>query len=96
MVTKRKATKPQNAAAVKKIVERGGKVSEESEPSDDTEIRFTLRMSQGMVNMVDQERKKYVGSISRNQWILEAIAEYKCGRALKYQRNDTKKAPRSK
>lgn len=38
-------------------------------------IRFTLRIPKEMINGVDTHRKKRVGNVSRNNWILEAIAE---------------------
>lgn len=38
-------------------------------------IRFTLRIPKEMVNEIDTHRKKRIGNVSRNNWILEAIAE---------------------
>ena len=38
-------------------------------------IRFTLRIPKEMVNEIDTHRKKRIGNVSRNNWILEAISE---------------------
>lgn len=40
------------------------------------EIRFTLRIPQKLINKIDKNRKKRVGNVSRNQWILDAITVY--------------------
>ncbi len=62
---------------VEKFISGGGKTTEESRNGDESReefSRFTVRMPPGLVKMIDDNRKLNVGNISRNTWILEAIA----------------------
>lgn len=60
---------------VEEFINSGGKsASEKDEASNKTEVRFTLRIPKEMVKEVDAQRKNRIGNISRNNWILEAIA----------------------
>ena len=74
----KKATK-ETEALVEKFIGGGGKTTEEArtnaEISEDDLIRFTLRMPKPLVRMIDGHRKTKVGNISRNTWVLEAIAK---------------------
>ena len=73
MAVKKKAIK---VTSLDDIIERGGKTAEESfdkiEKND--ELRFTLRISKDLIKKIDEKRKSRIGNISRNQWIIEAIA----------------------
>lgn len=79
MTVKRKAIKSKPTQYnIEEIINRGGKTTEDSrgdQKQEELEIRFTLRIPQKMINEIDKERDSRVGNISRNQWILEAIAE---------------------
>jgi len=59
------------------IINKGGKTTAdvEHQPKTDEEIRFTLRIPQKMIEKIDKDRSIRVGNVSRNQWILEAVAE---------------------
>ena len=56
-----------------KVIDRNeeGVIGEITEPM----IRFTLRLPIELADRLDEMRSSRVGSVSRNQWILEAIAE---------------------
>lgn len=43
------------------------------EPKE-SDHRLTLRMPLWLLKKIDKERKKRIGSVSRNLWILEFIA----------------------
>jgi hypothetical protein len=86
MVTKAKVSRNVNPRiaistvdeeAVNEVINRGGKTTGENAvaPEVDSETRFTLRIPQKLIDLIDQHRMKRVGNISRNQWIVEAIAE---------------------
>jgi len=60
------------------IINRGGKTTADSkvvQNEEENEIRFTLRIPHKMIGSIDKDRKSRVGTVSRNQWILEAVAE---------------------
>lgn len=61
------------------FISGGGKTTEESTSSttkeDDQLSRFTVRMPPQFVKLIDQKRSENIGNISRNTWILEAIAQ---------------------
>lgn len=79
MTVKRKATKPLKASQmdIDDIINKGGRTTTEAKaPQPDEELRFTLRIPQKLINEIDKERKLRVGNVSRNQWILEAVAEH--------------------
>lgn len=66
----------ENEEMMMRVIDRGGKTSSESvkmQESNDREVRFTLRIAQELIQKIDERRKKKIGNISRNQWILEAI-----------------------
>jgi len=80
MTVKRKAAKPvkHQQLDIDDIINKGGKTTEDSKAShrqEEAEVRFTLRIPQKLINMVDKHRTQRVGNVSRNQWILEAISE---------------------
>ena len=63
------------------LIERGGAVAKEEPTQSSTtdvparEFRFTLRGPASLLQEIDQAKKSRIGSVSRNQWILEAIEE---------------------
>lgn len=64
------------------FIMRGGKTTEESkdtshieETVDENITRFTIRIPEETVKKIDKKRKKSIGNISRNTWILEAISQ---------------------
>jgi predicted HicB family RNase H-like nuclease len=82
MAVKKKATKELSVKYdIEDIINRGGKTTLESMPIEieeeqiDVETRFTLRIPQSLIDRIDHDRKSRVGSVSRNQWIIEAIAK---------------------
>jgi hypothetical protein len=79
MTVKKKAIKPKYIQAdVDDVINRGGKVSTDSKQTteeSDEEIRFTLRISHKLIKKIDKDRQTRIGNVSRNQWILEAVAE---------------------
>ena len=89
-LTKKDSPKKKEEDALSQaFIMRGGKTTEESkvlcddeEVGADKETRFTIRIPDEMVEEIDANRKKSAGKISRNTWILEAIA-----RRLETQKN---------
>jgi hypothetical protein len=75
MAVKRKASRTEKPRSqdIESIINRGGKTTVESNAISDDEIRFTLRIPSKMTAKIDKDRKNMIGSVSRNQWILEAI-----------------------
>lgn len=75
MAVKRKATRAEKPKShdIDAIIGRGGKTSSESAVTNDDEIKFTLRIPAKMTAKIDKDRKNMIGTVSRNQWILEAI-----------------------
>ena len=75
MVVKRKTSRVEKPKShdIESIINRGGKTSSESAVSSDDEIKFTLRIPAKMTAKIDKDRKNMIGTVSRNQWILEAI-----------------------
>lgn len=57
---------------VKKFIAKGGILAESFDENVD-DHRLTLRIPQWLMQKVDEKRKKRVGKISRNLWILEVI-----------------------
>jgi hypothetical protein len=57
------------------VINKGGKTATDSEILPDDDVRFTLRVPKKFIEKIDLKRKARVGSVSRNQWILETIAE---------------------
>lgn len=78
MTVKKKSTKPIEDKHADAIINKGGKTTAESETKvsdlSGSETRFTLRIPNAMVHKIDKSRKAMVGTVSRNQWILEAIS----------------------
>lgn len=87
MVIKRKGVKASPAIVqidiedkIREVVERGGKTTADmaSKPHQEEaqkEFRFTLRGPEKLLQDIDRAKKHLVGNVSRNQWIIEAIAE---------------------
>jgi len=78
MTVRAKATNPTYVQMdAEEVISRGGKTVAESTAVQDEadELRFTLRIPNKYISQIDQDRQGRVGNVSRNQWILEAIAE---------------------
>lgn len=79
MTVKKKAPKSQPSVQynIDDIINRGGKTTADSTPkiNEEDEIRFTLRIPEKIIKKLDADRESRIGNVSRNQWILEAIAE---------------------
>jgi hypothetical protein len=80
MTVKKKSTQQKNIQDnIEDVINRGGKVSTDSKhqvkEEVEEEVRFTLRIPQKLINKIDKDRESRIGNVSRNQWILEAVAE---------------------
>jgi hypothetical protein len=79
MTVKKKASKAPKFVqhSIDVIINKGGKTTADivNLPPTDEEIRFTLRIPDKLIKKIDSDREGRVGNVSRNQWILEAIAE---------------------
>ena len=58
---------------IKKFIASGGSLAVDQEVSQEGDHRLTLRIPKSLMNKIDVKRKKRVGKISRNLWILETI-----------------------
>lgn len=75
--TLKKKPKKDEEILAEKFIGGGGKTSAESDRELDREeemSKFTIRIPRETVEMIDEHRKKRVGNVSRNTWILEAIS----------------------
>ena len=72
MAEKSVLRRPQDIDAV---INRGGTSSASQEENQERERIFNLRVPESLVAKVDGLRKRRAGKISRNTWILEAIAD---------------------
>ena len=72
MAEKSVLRRPQDIDAV---INRGGTSSGSQEENQEKERIFNLRVPESLVRQVDALRKRRTGKISRNTWILEAIAD---------------------
>lgn len=70
---KTKAKAQRVESKIKKFIAKGGALAldELEESSDDH--RLTLRIPKTLMSKVDAQRKKRIGKISRNLWILEVL-----------------------
>jgi hypothetical protein len=78
MTIKKKASKkPHIQYDIDDIINRGGQTAIDSrqKSQQEIEIRFTLRIPEKLIKKIDSDRCERVGNVSRNQWILEAIAK---------------------
>jgi predicted HicB family RNase H-like nuclease len=50
-------------------------VAEHQAERADSEIKFTLRLAKAVMDQIDTAIRTRPGKVSRNQWIVEAIAE---------------------
>lgn len=79
MAVKKKATKPfsPHQYNIDDVINKGGKTTADITPEqqEESETRFTLRVPQKLLEKIDKDRRSRIGSVSRNQWILEAISE---------------------
>jgi|688.fasta_scaffold1328304_1 hypothetical protein len=72
----RKSSKVKNSrfeSKINKFISKGGTLATEGFDDLDGDHRLTLRIPKALMNKVDAQRKKRVGKISRNLWILEII-----------------------
>ena len=72
MAEKSVLRRPQDIDAV---INRGGSSATSQEDNQEKERVFNLRVPESLVAKVDALRKRRTGKISRNTWILEAIAD---------------------
>ena len=73
--TERSVTDEQEIEA---LISRGGMpgpIAEHQPEQVDIEIKFTLRLTKAVMNQIDADIRTRPGKVSRNQWIVEAIAE---------------------
>lgn len=80
MAVKKKAEKSKHVQySIDDIINRGGQVSTDtnrkSKQEIESDVRFTLRIPAQLIEKIDDDRSARVGSVSRNQWVLEAIYE---------------------
>lgn len=68
----KKETAPKKEDKVKKFIAKGGTLAE-SFDQNTGDHRLTLRIPQWLMDKVDTNRKRRVGKISRNLWILETL-----------------------
>ncbi len=66
-----KVASQQDAKAVDAFIAKGGSLPEDASQSGDHKL--SLRIPKYLIDKVDEKRKKRVGKISRNLWILELI-----------------------
>lgn len=72
----RKATKLKNSrveSKIKKFISKGGTLALDDMDEQHDDHRLTLRIPKALMDKVDARRKKRIGKISRNLWILEII-----------------------
>lgn len=69
---KAKAKNSRVESKIKKFISKGGSLALDGMDEQD-DHRLTLRIPKALMNKVDAHRKKRVGKISRNLWILEII-----------------------
>ena len=67
---KTKAVKHENE--IKKFISKGGSLTSGMDDDFD-DHRLTLRIPKSLMHKVDLARKRRIGKISRNLWILETI-----------------------
>jgi predicted HicB family RNase H-like nuclease len=72
MAEKSVVRRPQDIDAV---INRGGSSAASQEDNQEQERVFNLRVPESLVKAVDALRKRRMGKISRNTWILEAIQD---------------------
>jgi len=70
---KAKAKNSRVESKIKKFISKGGTLALEGMDEQQDDHRLTLRIPKALMDKVDNHRKKRVGKISRNLWILEII-----------------------
>jgi len=61
---------------IENAINKGAKTKVESSQGEDEEnILFTLRIPRSLMDKIDEMRKKKVGKVSKNQFILETLYE---------------------
>lgn len=72
----RKAPKSKNSrveSKIKKFISKGGTLALDDMDEHQDDHRLTLRIPKALMDKVDARRKKRIGKISRNLWILEIL-----------------------
>jgi hypothetical protein len=75
---KKKKEQIEDLGRIEEFIEKGGGVTVRGRPRIEKEeipLRFSLRIPKHLATLIDESRKKEVGSFSRNNWILSAILE---------------------
>ena len=77
VVNKKSSKKFEFQYDIDDYINKGGKTAQESYESEQKpdDLRFSLRIPGNLLKLVDEARSKTVLKPSRNQWILEAMAE---------------------
>ena len=62
---------------IEALISRGGMpaIAEHQAERENVEVKFTLRLAKAVMDQIDTEIRTRPGKVSRNQWIVEAIAE---------------------
>ena len=72
----RKKTNAKNSrveSKIKKFISKGGTLALDGMDESQEDHRLTLRIPKALMDKVDARRKKRIGKISRNLWILEIL-----------------------
>ena len=72
----RKTSKSKNShveSKIKKFISKGGTLALDDMDEQQDDHRLTLRIPKALMDKVDARRKKRIGKISRNLWILEIL-----------------------
>lgn len=74
MGVNRKYEKEKVEPDIDEFINAAGKTKEESIALQYSTVSFNLRLPRHLVEKIDRKRKSNLGFISRNQWIIEALA----------------------
>jgi len=76
MTVRKKAEKKIDESSIDEIISRGGSTTgDKVSPEEMGDYKMTLRIPKDIYTEMEKNRKSRVGTVYRNQWILEAIAE---------------------
>ena len=77
MTVRKKEQKPSihKQYDIDEIINRGGRPTNHLKEKNSV-VRIPLRISQELVDLIDQERERRPGNVSRNQWIAEVLTDH--------------------
>jgi hypothetical protein len=76
MTVRKKAEKKIDESSIDEIISRGGSTTgDKVSPEEAGDYKMTLRIPKDIYTEMEKNRKSRVGTVYKNQWILEAIAE---------------------